>query len=70
MALSLYAVNEGYVDSVPVKQVVAYEAALHAFAREKAGQIIDRINQTGDYNDEIAAGLKQICEDFKQKGTY
>jgi F-type H+-transporting ATPase subunit alpha len=70
MALSLYAVNEGYVDSVPVKQVVAYEAALHAFAREKAGQVIDRINQSGDYNDEIAAGLKQICEDFKQKGTY
>ncbi len=70
MGLSLYAVNEGYVDSVPVKQVVAYEAALHAFAREKAAALIDKINASGDYNDEVAAGLRQICEDFKARGTY
>jgi F-type H+-transporting ATPase subunit alpha len=70
MALSLYAVNEGYLDGVPVKQVVAYEAALHAHAREKYGALIDKINQTGDYNDEIAAGLKQITEDFKKSGAY
>jgi F-type H+-transporting ATPase subunit alpha len=70
MALSLYAVNEGYIDSVPAKSVVAYEAALHAHAKEKFGSVIDTINQTGDYNDEIAASLKRICEDFKQSGAY
>jgi F-type H+-transporting ATPase subunit alpha len=70
MALSLYAVNEGYIDDVPASQVVAYETALHAHAREKFGGSIDKINQTGDYNDEVAAGLKQICEDFKKSGAF
>jgi F-type H+-transporting ATPase subunit alpha len=70
MALSLYAVNEGYIDSVPANQVVAYETALHAFAKDKAGALIDQINKSGDYNDDIAAALKKVCEDFKQSGAY
>ncbi|GIK35656.1 MAG: ATP synthase subunit alpha [Gammaproteobacteria bacterium] len=70
MALSLYAVNEGYIDAVPAKSVVAYETALHAFAKEKHGALIEQINARGDYNDDIAAGLKKICEDFKTSGAY
>jgi len=70
MALSLYAVNEGYIDAVPAKSVVAYEGALHAHAKEKFAAVIDKINATGDFNDDIAAGLKQICEDFKKSGAY
>ena len=70
MALSLYAVNEGYIDAVPAKSVVAYETALHAHARTKFGAIIDQISEKGDLNDEITASLKQICEDFKSNGTY
>jgi hypothetical protein len=27
--------------------------------------LIDKINATGDYNDEIEAGLKKVVEDFK-----
>jgi F-type H+-transporting ATPase subunit alpha len=70
MALSLYAVNEGYIDAVPAKSVVAYETALHAFAKEKHGALIEQINAKGDFNDDIAAGLKKICEDFKTSGAY
>ena len=70
MGLSLYAVNEGYIDAVPAKEVVAYEIALHAHAKEKFGALIEKISQSGDYNEEIAAELKQICEDFKTVGTF
>jgi F-type H+-transporting ATPase subunit alpha len=70
MGLSLYAVNEGYIDAVPAKSVVAYEAALHAHAKAKFGGILDKISEKGDYNDEIAGQLKQICEDFKTNGAY
>ena len=70
MGLSLYAVNEGYIDAVPAKQVVAYETALHAHAKAKFSALIDTINQSGDYSDEVAAGLKQVCEDFKKSGAY
>ena len=70
MALSLYAVNEGFIDEVPAKSVVAYETALHAHATSKFSAVIDAISAKGDLNDEIAGQLKQICADFKQNGTY
>ena len=70
MALSLYAVNEGYLDDVPANKVVDFEAGLHAFARgsHKAG--LDAINAKPDYNDDVVASLKKVVEAFKKTGTY
>jgi F-type H+-transporting ATPase subunit alpha len=70
MALSLYAVNEGYLDKVPVDKVVDYETALHDFARANNQADLDAMNESGDYNDEIAAKLKGICDGFAKKGAY
>ena len=70
MALSLYAVNEGYLDEVDVARVVDYEAALHDFARSNHGDVLENINASGDYNDEIAASLKGVCDGFGEKGAY
>ncbi len=70
MALSLFAVNEGFLDDVDVERVVAYEEALHDFARANHAETLDSINATGDYNDDIAATLKGICEGFAEKGAY
>ena len=70
MALSLYAVNEGYLDKIDVSHIVDYEVELHDFARSGYGEELDRINETGDYNDEIEASLKTICDGFAEKGAY
>ena len=70
MGLSLYAVNEGFIDPVPANKVVAYEEALHDFAKANFGDVLDNINKSGDYNDEIAASLKKVCEAFAEKGAY
>ena len=70
MALSLFAVNNGYLDDVPVAKVGAFEAGLHAYAHTNAQALLDRIDQTGDYNDEIEAELKKIVEGFKTSGAY
>ncbi len=70
MAVSLYAANEGYLDDVDVKQVVAFEAALHDHLRNNHKDLMDKINETGAYDDEIAAGLKQVVESFKSTGTW
>jgi len=70
MGLSLFAVNEGFIDSVPVDKVVAYEEALHDFAKANHQHMLDAINKSGDYDDEIAAELKAICEEFAEKGAY
>jgi len=70
MALSLYAVNEGYLDQVDVAKVTDYEAALHDYARANHKELLDEINESGDYSEEIQAGLKQVCEAFAEKGAY
>ena len=70
MALSLYAVNEGYLDKVDVAKVVDYEAALHDYARSNNQADLDAINESGDYNDDVAAQLKGICDAFEEKGAY
>ena len=70
MAISLFAVNEGYLDDVPVAKVVAFEAGLHAHANANAKALMDRINATGDYNDEIKGELAAAVESFKSTGTY
>jgi F-type H+/Na+-transporting ATPase subunit alpha len=70
MALSLYAVNEGYLDKVDVAKVTDYEAALHDYARATHKDLLDSINETGEYSDEIQAGLKAACDGFEQKGAY
>ncbi len=70
MALSLYAVNEGFIDEVDVDKVVDYETALHDFARANNEADLDAINDTGGYDDDIAAKLKSICEAFAKQGAY
>jgi F-type H+-transporting ATPase subunit alpha len=70
MALTLYAVNEGFVDEVPVNKVVDFEAGLHAFARGNSKAVLDAINDKPEYSDANVAELKKIVEAFKKTGTY
>jgi F-type H+-transporting ATPase subunit alpha len=70
MALSLYAVNEGYIDKVDVAKVGAFEAALHDYAHSHHGDLLEQIDSKGDYSDEIQAGLKTVCDGFAEKGAY
>ncbi len=70
MALSLYAVNEGYLDKIEVTNVIHYETELHDYARTHYYDMIDSINKSGDYNDEVAGNLKTICDAFAETGTF
>jgi F-type H+-transporting ATPase subunit alpha len=70
MALSLYAVNEGYIDEVDVAKVGDYEAALHDYAHANSSDLLDQINESGDFSDEIETNLKSLCESFAEKGAY
>jgi F-type H+-transporting ATPase subunit alpha len=68
--LSLYAANEGYLDDVDVKKVVAFEAALHSHFLAHSAALRDKINASGDYDKEIEAGLKKAVEDFKKTQAW
>ena len=70
MAVSLYAANEGYLDDIEVNKIVDFEAALHSFVRSNNTELMDKINESGDYNDEIAASLTQALDKFKETGTW
>jgi F-type H+-transporting ATPase subunit alpha len=70
MAVSLYAANEGYIDDVELKKVVDFEAALQSHVKSNYGSLIEKIDETGDYNDEIQGELKKAVEDFKSNGVW
>ncbi len=70
MGISLYAANEGYLDDVELKKVVAFEEAMHAHIKSKNSDLLDSINADGDYNDEIATKMAAAIEDFKTNGVY
>src|SRR5271154_6924445 len=44
MALSIYAVNNGYMDKVEIRKIVDFEAALQGFAKSSHKAAIDAIN--------------------------
>ncbi|MBI1424037.1 MAG: F0F1 ATP synthase subunit alpha [Gammaproteobacteria bacterium] len=69
-AFSLFAANEGYLDDVEVKKVVDFEAAMQSFLKSNHKDLIDSINQSGDYNDDIAGKMRAALDKFKQTGTY
>jgi F-type H+-transporting ATPase subunit alpha len=70
MALSLFAANEGYLDDVELRKVVDFEAALHSHVHSKFPELVKKINETGDYSDDIQSELKQAVEDFKSNGVW
>ncbi len=70
MAVSLYAVDKGYIDDVDKNKVVAFEAAMHDYMRSNNKDLLDQINKTGDYNDDIEAAIKKAVEAFKANGVW
>ena len=69
-ALSIYAVNEGYLDDVPVAKIGAFEEALHAHFANTAGELMGKINSTGNWNEEFEAAFKKGIEEFKATGSW
>jgi len=70
MAMSLYAVDKGYIDDVDVNKVVDFENGMHDFMRSQHKDLLDNINSSGDFNDDVEASMKKAIEDFKAKGTW
>ena len=70
MALSLYAANEGFLDDVEVNKVLDFERALHDYMKSEHADLLDKINQSGDYNGEIQDSLKSGLEKFKATQSW
>ncbi len=69
-ALSLLAASKGFLDDVEVNKVVDFEAAMQAYLKSNEAELIAKINETGDYNDEIEAAMTAAIEKFKATSTW
>ncbi|WP_242165097.1 F0F1 ATP synthase subunit alpha [Lysobacter sp. M15] len=69
-ALAIYAVDNGYMDDVPVAKIGGFEEALHAHFANTAGDTLKAIDASGDWNNDFEAAFKKGIEDFKATGSW
>lgn len=70
MGVSLYAINEGHLKDVELEKIGAFEAALLAYMNSEHKALMDKINEKGDYDKEIQAGIQSAIESFKATQTW
>jgi F-type H+-transporting ATPase subunit alpha len=70
MGVMVYAADNGFLQSVEVNKIGAFEAALLSYMKAEHGDLMDQINQSGDYNDDIGAGFKAALDKFIATQTW
>ena len=70
MAASLYAVENGYVDDIELDKVGDFESALHSYMASSQSELMTKIDDSGDYDDDIEAELKAAVDDFKTNHSW
>lgn len=70
MALTLFAVNNGYFDDIEVSKALAAEKALQDFAQSKHASLVKTMETDKKFSKEVEAALHTCLKDFKQSGAY
>ncbi len=70
MAVSLFAANEGFLDELDVNKVRDFEAALQNYMSSDQAELMNSINSTGDFNDDIKQGLRSAIENFTKTHSW
>ena len=61
----LFAAQSGFFDSPKLSDIKSTADSLYNYVSEKAGDVIDRINNTGNLNDDDKITLKSMFEQFQ-----
>jgi F-type H+-transporting ATPase subunit alpha len=70
LAISLYAAEKGYLDDVPLAQILPFEHALHQFMQSNHGDLMKKIVDSGDWNADIEGTFKAALDEFKKTGSW
>jgi F-type H+/Na+-transporting ATPase subunit alpha len=70
MGVSLFAVENDFMDDVALEKIGAFEEALHDYMKNEQSALMDKIGAEGNYNDDIESGLKDAIAKFKETGTW
>ena len=69
-AITLFAADRGYLKEVDVEKLGAFESALHSFFTADYSDLESRINETGDWDDDIEKQFVKVLESFLKTQTY
>ena len=70
MALTLFAVNNGYFDDIEVKKALAAERSMRDYVKTSFADLIKRIEEKNDLSADDEKLLKSAIEEWKKKGSY
>lgn len=70
MAVSLFAANQGFLDDVPVKKVVDFEHAMQSYMHSDQAELLQRIEDNPEYNEDIEGAIKKALETFKSTHSW
>ncbi len=62
--VSIFSGVNGFLDTVPVNQVVSFESSLLSHMRSDHAGVLTKIRDTKTLDDDTAASLKTIIGDF------
>lgn len=65
MAVTLYASDKGYFDDVDVKRALECEKAMIAYLKANAAAVLNKIQETAGWDDEIEKDLASGIAAFK-----
>ncbi len=70
MAITLFAATKGYLDDIDVTKIVDFEDAMQDYMKANFKDLIDKINESGDYNDSIGSDLHEAIKSFKANSSW
>lgn len=70
MATVLFTANEGFLDDIEVKDIQRFEHSLLQYMTQNYSNLLEKIDESGEYNDEIAKELKDAVKDFKESAGW
>ena len=69
-AISLFAVDRGYLDDVELTKVGAFEEALQSYMSSSQADLVREINENAQMNDEVSEKLVAALDDFKSSHSW
>jgi F-type H+/Na+-transporting ATPase subunit alpha len=70
MALTLFAVNNGFFGDIDVKKALAAERSMRDYVKSKYADLIKRIEDKSDLSVDDEKALKDAIADWKKNGSY
>jgi F-type H+-transporting ATPase subunit alpha len=70
MAMTLFAVNNGFFDDIDVKKALGAEKSMRDYVKGKYGDLVERMEDKKDLSGDDEKALKAGIEDWKKNGSF